>query len=131
MSITGMLVGFVAGFISSLGLGGGGVLVMFLTVFLSVGQLRAQGINLLFFIPVGCFALFWHIRKKLVNFRLALPAVCAGLPGAFLGSLLADWFGSGVTRKIFGVLLLLLGAWELAHPVRRGGADAARGPRQS
>lgn len=127
MNIVAILVGFAAGFISALGLGGGGVLVMFLTVFLAAGQLRAQGINLLFFIPVGCFALFWHIKKKLVSFRLAVPAICAGLPGALLGSFLAGYFGSGVTRRIFGVMLLLLGGWELFHPHGKRGEETSGG----
>jgi uncharacterized protein len=106
-------IGFLAGFIGALGLGGGGVLVMFLTVFMGVGQLKAQGINLLFFIPVGIFALIFHCRKKLVNWRIAVPAILCGLVGAAVGCLLATLFGAFVMRKLFGAMLLILGAWEL------------------
>ncbi len=111
--IINSIVGFIAGFIGALGLGGGGVLVMFLTAFLGVAQLKAQGTNLLFFIPIGLFALLLHSRKKLVVWKTALPAIGFGLVGAALGCLLARMLGGDIMRKIFGLMLLVLGLWEL------------------
>ncbi|HEX2938294.1 MAG TPA: sulfite exporter TauE/SafE family protein [Ruminiclostridium sp.] len=116
MVILDSIIGFLAGFIGSLGLGGGGVLVMFLTVFMSVGQLKAQGINLLFFIPIGVFSLIMHSKKKLVEWKIALPAVIFGLIGAALGCFIAGYLGAYTMRKIFGVMLLVLGIWELFAP---------------
>lgn len=110
------LIGFLAGFIGSLGLGGGGVLVMFLTVFMNAGQLKAQGMNLLFFIPVGVFSLIMHTKKRLVVWKIALPAIIFGLVGAAAGCFAAGYLGANVIRKIFGFMLLILGAWELFFP---------------
>lgn len=110
------LVGFLAGFIGALGLGGGGVLVMFLAAFLGMGQLKAQGVNLLFFIPVGIFALILHSRKKLVDWKTALPAIGFGLAGAAAGCYLAGFLGPNIIRKIFGGMLLVLGILELISP---------------
>jgi len=107
------IVGFIAGFIGALGLGGGGVLVMFLTAFLGIGQLKAQGTNLLFFIPIGIFALLLHSKKKLVAWKTALPAILLGLVGATIGCFLARLLGAEIMRKIFGIMLLVLGIWEL------------------
>ena len=39
----------IAGFVSALGLGGGGILILYLTLFLDMGQKQAGGINLIFF----------------------------------------------------------------------------------
>lgn len=105
--------GFASGMIGALGLGGGGVLIMFLTVFGGVSQLKAQGINLLFFIPVGIFALIFHFKNRLVDFKSALPSIIAGLAGALLGSILAEFIGAMATRRIFGIMLLFLGAFEM------------------
>jgi uncharacterized protein len=116
--LTTIIAGFLAGVTGALGLGGGGVLVLFLTVFLGVSQLKAQGINLLFFIPIGLFALFFHAKKKLVDWGAALPAILCGLAGAALGCLLARFFGAGTVRRIFGAMLLILGSWELFAPQR-------------
>lgn len=114
-----MLVGFLAGFIGALGLGGGGVLVMFLTAFMGVSQLKAQGINLMFFIPIGLFALIFHCKKKLVDWKTAVPAIICGLVGAGIGCFLANWLGSSAMRKIFGIMLLFLGIWELFAPHKK------------
>ena len=46
-----ILAAFFSGLAGSLGLGGGGVLVLYLALALGMSQLKAQGINLLFFIP--------------------------------------------------------------------------------
>jgi uncharacterized membrane protein YfcA len=113
MPLTTIIAGFFAGLLGSLGLGGGGVLVMFLTVFLGFSQLKAQGINLLFFIPIAVFALFWHIRHKLISWKLALPAILLGLLGAFLGAYTAEFIGSSTAKNIFGVFLIIIGGYEL------------------
>lgn len=113
------LIGLLAGFIGALGLGGGGVLVMFLTVFMGVSQLTAQGINLMFFIPVGIFALIFYCKKKLVNWKIAVSAIIFGLLGAGAGCFLAQFLGDDIVRKIFGSILLFLGAWELFAPHRK------------
>ena len=134
-ALVGCLAGFLAGFIGGLGLGGGGVLVLFLTLFAGVGQLRAQGINLAFFIPVGLFALVFHIRNHLVDFKAAWPAILLGLGGAALGSLIAGHIGAQAVGKLFGALLLALGGWEVfaphkekkaASPSDRPGADDSK-----
>jgi uncharacterized membrane protein YfcA len=110
------IAGFFAGFIGGLGMGGGGVLVLFLTLYVGMPQLQAQGINLLFFIPVGLFALILHVRQHLIDFKAALPAILLGLLGAAVGSFLARFFGSVVISKIFAVLLACLGVWEVFAP---------------
>lgn len=125
--LLGCLAGFLSGFIGGLGLGGGGVLVLFLTLFYGVGQLRAQGMNLAFFIPVGLFALIFHIRHRMVDFKTALPAVLLGLPGAVAGSLAATHLGGQTVGRIFGVLLLVLGAWEVFAPHRKNGTKPKPG----
>ncbi|MFT9056094.1 MAG: TSUP family transporter, partial [Ethanoligenens sp.] len=114
--LLGCLAGFLSGFIGGLGLGGGGVLVLFLTLFAGVGQLRAQGINLAFFIPVGLFALIFHVRNRLVDFKIAWPAILLGLGGAAVGSMIASHIGAWLVGKLFGALLLALGAWEVFAP---------------
>lgn len=114
--ILNIIIGFLAGFVGALGLGGGGVLVMFLTAFLGVDQLKSQGINLLFFIPIGILALIIHSKKKLIDWKTAIPAIIFGLIGAGIGCFLAQFLGNFVMRLIFGVILALLGIFELFFP---------------
>ena len=50
MDALSWLFGALSGVIGALGMGGGGVLIIFLSAFAGLDQLKAQGINLLFFL---------------------------------------------------------------------------------
>ncbi len=107
------IAGFLSGAIGALGLGGGGVLIIYLTLFASVPQTQAQGMNLLFFLPCAAVALFFHTRAKLVNWRFALPMSLTGFVGAVIGCLLAGFIGGEWLSKIFGGYVLFIGLYEL------------------
>lgn len=68
-------VAFLSGIFASMGLGGGMVLIVYLTVFAGFSQLAAQGINLVFFIPIAIISLVLHTKNKLVEWKKAVPAV--------------------------------------------------------
>lgn len=105
--------GFLGAALSALGMGGGGILLIYLTVYAGIPQLAAQGINLMFFIPIAVVAVTIHIKNKLVKWKIVWPCVLFGLPGVFLGAWLASYIGSDILRKIFGVFLLVVGFREL------------------
>ena len=74
-----VLAAFFSGLAGSLGLGGGGVLVLYLVLALGMPQLKAQGINLLFFIPCAALSSIVYSFKKLIDWKpfCFLPqAVC-------------------------------------------------------
>lgn len=105
--------GLASGILGALGLGGGSVLLLYLALVTGTDQLVAQGINLLFFLPVGAFSLWQHHRHGLVRWDLVLPALLPGLVGVWGGSLLAGYIGGEGLSKLFGVLLIVLGLREL------------------
>ncbi len=108
-----ILVSFLTGVLASLGLGGGFILVIYLTMFAGMGQLQAQGINLVFFIPIAALALVLHTKNKLVSWKDVLPCVITGLAGTVLGTLLANWVSPHFLSKSFAVFVLVIGAKEL------------------
>ena len=57
----------IAGFVSALGLGGGGILVLYLTLFLGMEQMQAGGINLIFFLPLAAVSIFIHVKHHLID----------------------------------------------------------------
>ena len=89
------------------------MLLLYLTVFENVDQLRAQGMNLLFCLPTAATALVMHSNNKLIDWRAALTAIPFGLAGAWLGVTLANYIGSDILRRIFGFLLAFTGLKEL------------------
>ena len=67
MNIVALLAGLFSGIIGGMGLGGGAVLIIYLTLFTETEQLTAQGINLLFFIPTALLAVIIYAVKKKIK----------------------------------------------------------------
>ena len=111
--MSNILAALFSGFAGSLGLGGGGVLVLYLVLSLGEEQITAQGINLLFFIPCAALSTVVYSFKKLIDWKTVLAAAAGGLPGVLLGSWLLRSMDPLWPGKIFGTFLLIMGLKEL------------------
>lgn len=107
------LAGFSSGFIGALGLGGGGVLLLYLSLFLGIEQLTAQGINLIFFIPIALMSVFKHKKSGLIDKKIVIKFALLGFLGAVAGFMLANFLSGDILRKIFGGFLIILGLFSL------------------
>lgn len=105
--------GLVCGVLSGFGIGGGSLLMVWMTAVLSVEQKTAQGINLLYFLPTASAALIFHAKNRLLDWRAVLPAAAAGCATAALGALLAAGLEMQLLRRLFGGFLVLVGLSEL------------------
>lgn len=108
-----MAAGTVTGIISAFGVGGGTLLVLYLTFFTAVSQRTAQGINLLYFLPVSASSLPSHFQNGFLDRSAALPAILAGAAATALTAWIATGLDVELLRKCFGGYLLLIGLWEL------------------
>lgn len=106
-------IGFFAGIIGGMGMGGGTILIPALILFASIDPKIAQSINLLSSIPMTIIALFIHIKNKKVVLSLVLPIASFGVLGAICGSFLATYLSSQILKKAFGVFLLIIGLIEV------------------
>lgn len=98
-----------SGVAGALGIGGGGILIIYLTLCENLPQLTAQGVNLLFFLPCGIIAAIIHTLKKRIDWKTACWLILGGVPGAIGGFLLGNFIGSDWLGKIFAILLIFLG----------------------
>jgi uncharacterized membrane protein YfcA len=114
------LAGLAAGVLSAWGVGGGTLLILYMTALASVEQQSAQGINLLYFLPTSLTALIFHAKNKLIDKRAVISAALAGVPAAAASSLLAARVETGVSKKIFGWFVIAVGVMELFAKERRG-----------
>ena len=104
---------FVFAVLSGLGVGGGGLLVIYLALFTDVAQLSAQGINLLFFIFSCGASMLVHLSKRKI-FILAVAVMSAfGVIGALVGSYLSALIEQELLKKFFGVMLIGCGIFSL------------------
>ena len=107
------IIGFFAGIIGGMGMGGGTILIPALILFAHIDPKIAQSVNLISSIPMTIFALIIHIRNKNVVFSLVLPIALFGVLGAICGSFVATYISSKVLKKVFGVFLLIVGIIEI------------------
>jgi len=115
MTIQVIISSFLSGLLGAMGFGGGSVLIIYLTTFLSTGQKEAQGINLLFFLLTGIFANISNNRKNLIDKKSILPFLLFALPGLLTGYFILPHIETELLRKLFGGVLLLLGLRELFY----------------
>lgn len=111
--MTAAIVGFLTGVLASMGLGGGFILVVWLTLAEGVDQRAAQGINVLFFLPIALIALIMHLKNGLVNKAVVKSMILGGLIGAVVGTIGAQLIGNGLLRKLYALFLLAFGLREL------------------
>jgi uncharacterized membrane protein YfcA len=109
------LAGLVCGILSGMGIGGGTLLMVWMTAVQELPQQTAQGINLLYFLPTAVFALYFHRKNRLLQPSVILPAALAGSLTAALTAWLAWDMDMNLLRKLFGGFLLLVGLRELFY----------------
>lgn len=107
------VVGVASGILASMGMGGGFVLVVYLAVFTDMLQKGAQGINLLFFIPITVLAVFVHIKNKLIDVKTAVICSVIGIPAVVAGFYLAQNMDNSWLRKGFAVFIIIAGLKDL------------------
>lgn len=105
--------GLVCGVLSGLGIGGGTLLMVWMTAVMDMEQRMAQGINLLYFLPTAACALIFHIKNRLIRWRVVLPAAITGCLSAAGAALLATSVDASLLRKLFGGFLIFVGITEL------------------
>lgn len=118
MNIAALLAGLFSGMLGSMGLGGGTVLIIYLSVFTDVKQLTAGGINLLFFIPIALIAVISYAIKKDIKWKLIIPIMIGGVVGCFLGIIIGTVIGNVWLARLFGGFLCILGIKEIVMTVK-------------
>lgn len=112
-AVAGLLTGIISGF----GIGGGTILMVYLTAMAGVAQRTAQGINLLYFLPTAAAALILHCKNHYIEWKTVIPAVLAGCLTAGILSFVAMQMDLGLLKKLFGGFLILTGLSELFKKV--------------
>ena len=101
------------GFLAGIGVGGGSLLIIWLTMALGMEHSIARNINLLFFLPSAAVATAFRWKQGALPWKKVLPAMIAGVICAYGFSLLSQKIDTQLLQKLFGVLLILTGIREL------------------
>lgn len=108
-----LIAGLVTGILSGFGVGGGTLLLIYMTAFAGLPQGQAQGVNLLYFLPTALLALPAHIKNGFVEKQVLLPAILTGLVCAAVSAWIATGLETELLHRLFGGFLLYVGVSEL------------------
>ena len=111
-------VAIVLGFLAGLGVGGGSLLMLWLTMVVGLEYGQARIINLLFFLPSALIATVFHHKEGRISIKKIQPAIITGCIAAALFSFIGQRIDTTILKKSFGGLLLLTGLRELFYRPR-------------
>lgn len=107
--------GLILGYMAGLGIGGGSLLILWLTLVLGMESTLARSINLMFFIGAAGAVSIFRWKKGALNLKRILPAIVSGAVSAAAFSLLSLRLDVEKLRFLFGFLLLAIGIREVLY----------------
>lgn len=108
--------------LSGMGLGGGGLFVIYLKLFVGGDQLEMQAINLLFFIFAAGASLTFHLLRRRIYVSAVILAAASGMVGSLIGSFIASRIRSASLGIIFGIMLIGAGIYSFFGGAKKRGA---------
>ncbi len=113
MSLLNNLLPFLLAIPLGLGIGSGGLFLIYLSDVLGLPREAAVYLNLLFFLSALLSSAAGHLRARRLSFPILLTVLLFGVPGAFLGRYMASLLSPTLLRLLLGVFLLSSGIISL------------------
>ena len=117
---SGWLTSLLIAILSGLGIGSGGLLVIWLTLIEGIDAETARGLNLLFFVFSASTALIVHLLMKRIKPSLVLFLATLTCVGTLIGLSLSKFIDPTWLKKIFGGMLVVSGVYTLVGNVTDG-----------
>lgn len=113
-----LLIASILGFLAGMGVGGGSLLLLWLTQVVGMAQTQARILNLLFFLPAALVATLFRKNEDRPCIYTVLPAWIAGCIAAALCAILGKHLEMELMKKLLGGLLILTGLREIFYRPR-------------
>ena len=110
-----LIVSTALGFLAGLGVGGGSLLILWLTLILDTQPSIARAMNLMFFLPSASIASVFRKKQGSLNLQKIFPGILSGSLTAAIFSLISRQIGVSSLQKLFGILLLISSIKELMY----------------
>ena len=112
-TVINALVSFFIAILSGLGVGSGGLLMIWMTLVEGVSATDARGLNLLFFIFSAGAALVFHILRKRLKYGLVIFMSVFASIGTLVGSYIGSYVSPELLRRLLGGVLAVSGGYTL------------------
>lgn len=108
----------ILGTLAGLGVGGGSLLILWLTMVLDMEPQTARAINLMFFLPSALIATVMRWKENALDLKVILPAILSGCTAAFITTVISRSMDTAHLKKLFGILLIAVGIKEVLYRPR-------------
>lgn len=108
-----LIISFISGIATSIGIGGGTILISGLMLFLGIDQRIAQSANLFFFIPTSITAIVINARKKIIKWDSALIIIFNSILGAVIGFYVSTKIKLNLLKRLFGLFIGIVAIYEI------------------
>jgi len=111
MLLLDIAVSFFVALLAGLGVGSGGLLIVYMTLVAGIGQIEAQGLNLLFFIAASAASSYKNFKDGLINIKNILPVLISGCVGAVVGGIASHNVNTEILRYAFAGFMIVSGVY--------------------
>ena len=88
------------GTLTGLGVGSGGLFLVYMTLVRHAEQVFAQGLNLTFFVYAALSSIIVNFYKKRINVNILIYISVFGIGGVFVGSYILPFISAQIIQKI-------------------------------
>ena len=113
-----LTIAIMLGFLAGMGVGGGSLLLLWLTQVVLVPQPQARILNLLFYLPAALVSTLFQKKRQGFRKDITLPALLAGCVAAFCFTILSKYLDISMLKKVLGGILVLTGIREILYRPR-------------
>ena len=110
-----IIVATILGFLAGMGVGGGSLLLLWLTEVIMLEQAQAKILNLLFYLPAAVVATLFRIRNKTIDKAIVIPGLITGCLSAVTASIISRTLDVELLKKFLGGLLIVIGIREVFY----------------
>ena len=113
--IIDVLIASVLGMLAGMGIGGGSLLLLWLTQIALIPQEQARLINLLFYLPAAMISILFRKAQKSLQIKPIRPAILAGCISATFFSIIHSQWDLTLLKRLLGILLIATGIREIFY----------------
>ena len=106
------IIGVLSGIVSGFGMGGGTILILILSAFMTIDHHVAQSTNLIFFVPTAIASIIVNIKQKYIDYKMGLVIGIVGTVGAVIGAKISIITNGEKLKKYFAVFLIGIAIYE-------------------
>ena len=114
-----LLIATILGFLAGMGVGGGSLLLLWLTQVVNMPHPQARILNLLFYLPSAIIASVLRIKRTKLPLNIILPGLVSGCVCAAVFTIISVTWNTDSLKKVLGWLLIAVGLREIFYRPRK------------